>query len=64
MIKLTIEQMAEVYELRHGKHKPVSWENLSMIFGVNTKTLKRYYRNAERFGFYMWTDYRDDRNMD
>lgn len=64
MPKLTIEQMGELFELREGKYKPVSWDNLSMIYGVSTTTLKRYYRQAQLYGFYLWTDYRNDHDMD
>lgn len=56
MPKLTIEEMAEVFELRD---KGVSWVNLSMIFNISDTTIKKYYRNAQRFGFYYWTDWRD-----
>lgn len=56
--KLSIEQMAEVYELRNGKSGKVAWENLAIIFGVHKKTIKKYYRQAELFGFDLWTDLR------
>ena len=55
--KLSIEQMAEVMELRV---KGVSWTNLSIIFNVSDKTLKKYVRQAQMYGFYYWTDYRGE----
>lgn len=54
--KLSIDEMGEVYELRR---KGVSWDNLSMIFGVSTTTIRKYYRQAEMFGFDLWSDYRE-----
>ena len=54
--KLSIEQIAEVFELRV---KGVAWENLAIIFGVNAKTLVKYHRQAARFGFDFWTDLKE-----
>lgn len=51
MPKLTIEQMAEVFELRN---KGVYWENLAVIFGVCETTLRRYHRLAQQEGFDLW----------
>jgi len=48
--------MGEAYELRK---KGVSYENLGMIFGVSARTIKKYLRQAEEFGFDYWTDWRN-----
>lgn len=53
--KLRIDEMAEVMELRE---KGVSWDNLAIIFDISRTTLKKYYRNAQLYGFDFWTDYR------
>lgn len=49
--KISIDQMAEVMELRV---KGVAWDNLAQIFGVSSKTLCRYTRLAEMYGFGFW----------
>lgn len=54
--KLSIEQMAEIYELRN---KGVAWWNISQIYNVSDKTLKKYYRQSEMYGFDLWTEWRD-----
>lgn len=54
--KLSIDEMGEAYELRI---KGVSYENLGMIFGVSSRTIKKYIRQAEQFGFDYWTDWRN-----
>ena len=52
--KLTIDQIAEVHELRV---KGVSWDNLGMIFGLAPTTVKRYYHLSQTAGFYMWEEH-------
>lgn len=54
--KLSIDEMGEAYELRN---KGVSYENLAIIFGVSVRTIKKYLRQAEQFGFDYWTDWRN-----
>lgn len=54
--KLNIDEMGEIFELRQ---KGVSWENLSIIFGVSCRTVQKYYRQASLFGFDLWTDWKD-----
>lgn len=51
--KLSIEQMAEVFELRD---KGVGWWNLSVLFNVSDTTLRKYHRNAEEYGFDLWSE--------
>ena len=53
--KLSIDEMGEAYELRA---KGVSYENLAIIFGVSVRTIKKYLRQVEHFGFDYWTDWR------
>ena len=52
--KLTIDQIAEVHELRV---KGVSWDNLGMIFGLAPTTVKRYYNLSQTAGFFMWEEH-------
>ena len=52
--KLTMEQMAEVHELRV---KGVSWDNLGVIFGLAPTTVKRYWNISSTCGFYMWEEH-------
>ena len=52
--KLTMEQMAEVHELRV---KGVSWDNLGAIFGLAPTTVKRYWKISAACGFYMWEEH-------
>ena len=49
--KLTIEQIAECFEL---VNKGVYYENLALIYGVSKHTLKRYMRAAELYGYSFW----------
>jgi len=62
--KISIEDMAEIMELREGGKKPVAWENLGMIFGIDARTVKKYYRQSKEYGFYLWTNHRDMTDMD
>jgi hypothetical protein len=50
-MRLSIEQVAEAFELRQ---KGVYYANIAMIFGVAETTLKRYMRAAEKYGFSYW----------
>lgn len=50
--KLSIDEIGEAMELRV---KGVSWDNLAGVFGVHVKTLKKYIRHAEEYGFALWT---------
>lgn len=56
-MKLTIDQIAEVMELRQTG---VYWENIATLFDTNINTLMRYVRAAERYGFSYWTDNPED----
>lgn len=49
--KVTIEQMAEIFELRS---RGVFWDNISTLYGVSKNTLSRYARLAEEYGFGFW----------
>ena len=49
--KLSIEQMAEAFELRNSG---VYLGNLAEAFGVSHKTFARYIRMAEQEGFDFW----------
>ena len=51
--KLTIEQIAECFEL---VNKGVYYENLALIHGVSEQTLRRYMRAAELYGYSFWSD--------
>ena len=50
-MKLTKEEMAEVFELRMRR---TSWESLALVFKVSPNTLRRYYKIAEADGFAIW----------
>jgi len=50
-MKINIDNMAEVFELRQ---RGTSWENLGVIFDISPSTLKRYYKIVERDGFAAW----------
>jgi hypothetical protein len=52
--KLTVDQMAEVHELRV---KGVSWDNLGAIYNCGPTTVKRYYNMSKVTGFYMWNEH-------
>ena len=49
--KLTIEQVAYAFEQRSLS---VSYEWIAQDLGVSYTTLRRYMRNAERYGFAYW----------
>ena len=50
-MKLTIEQVAHAFEQRSLF---VSYEWIAQDLGVSYTTLRRYMRNAERYGFAFW----------
>ena len=52
--KLTVDQMAEVHELRV---KGVSRDNLGAIYNCGPTTVKRYYNMSKVTGFYMWNEH-------
>lgn len=58
--KLTIEQIAECFELAN---KGVYYENLALIHGVSEQTLRRYMRAAELYGYSFW-EHSDVRSRD
>lgn len=49
--KLSIDQVAYAFELR-GLF--CSYESIALDLGVSTTTLRRYMRNAERYGYAYW----------
>ena len=57
MAALTIEQVAEAFEL---VDKGVYRENIASVMGVSTTCLNRYLRNARRYGYSYWAHDRYD----
>ena len=50
-MKLSIDQVAYAFELRGLS---VSYEWIAQDLDVSYTTLRRYMRNAERYGFAFW----------
>lgn len=53
-MRLTIEHVAYAFELR-SQH--CSYESIALDLDVSIPTLRKYMRNAERYGYAFWKYY-------